>query len=81
MNNRGYAKSHIGDYEGAITDFDRAIELDPDDGWPYTYRGYSKMNIGDHEGAIIDFNRAVEIDPNDTYSQEMRDLARSHVEG
>ena len=61
-----------GDYESAIPDFDRAVELDPDDAGQYDHRGFAKMSIGDYEGAIADFDRAIELDPADTYAQQSR---------
>ena len=53
--NRGLAKYELEDYEGAIADYDRAIELKPKFAEAYYNRGVAKGFLGDHEGAIADF--------------------------
>jgi tetratricopeptide (TPR) repeat protein len=45
-NNRGFAKSKLGDQKGAITDFDTAIKIDPQYAEAYFYRGGHKFNQG-----------------------------------
>ena len=56
---RGNAKSGLEDYRGAILDFSKAIELEPN-GRYYYYRGLAKSNLNDFAGAILDFDKAVE---------------------
>jgi tetratricopeptide (TPR) repeat protein len=60
--NRGFAWYSTGEFKHAITDFAKAIELDPT---PLAYhdRGLARMLSGDIERAIADFNQAVELDP------------------
>jgi tetratricopeptide (TPR) repeat protein len=58
---RGSLKHSIGDYVGAIKDFTKAIELDPENDTYYLCRGHSIDNFGDHVGAIKDFTKAIEI--------------------
>lgn len=64
--NRGMMRSRLGDREGAIQDFNRAIDLNPDYGEAYTNRGAEKDEMGDYSGAILDYDKAIQIDPNDT---------------
>jgi Flp pilus assembly protein TadD len=59
----GIAKHHTGDLEGALTDFDKAIELAPSDGFIYMMRGAIKKEKGDLDGALRDLNKAIELDP------------------
>jgi Flp pilus assembly protein TadD len=59
--NRGFAKQAKGDVDGAIADFNRAIELDPKQPRAYMNRGFAKPAKGDHDGAIADYNRALEL--------------------
>src|ERR1043166_1930531 len=61
-NNRGNAKDAKGDLDGAIADYDRAIELDPKYASAYYNRGDAKDDKGDLDGAIADFKRATELD-------------------
>jgi tetratricopeptide (TPR) repeat protein len=51
------------DYYGAITDFNKAIELDPNDDDAYYNRGRSKHSLKDHSGAIEDYTKAIELSP------------------
>ena len=61
--NSARTKLDLGDYTGAIQDYNKAIELNPDDGFAYEMRGYAKDNLGDDKGAIQDYSRAIELDP------------------
>ena len=58
-----YAKHDLGDYRGAIQDYNKAIELDPDNTATYNNRGNAKYALGDYRGAIQDYNKAIELDP------------------
>ena len=49
-------------YEEALTDFNRAIDLDPDDAWVIISRG-EHTGYGRYEEALTDFNRAIDLDP------------------
>ena len=62
-NSRGLAKEIKGDHDGAIADYNRAIELDPKQSRPYRNRGFAKLAKGDHDGAVADYNRAFELNP------------------
>ncbi len=65
---RGNAKYASGDYKGAIIDFDKALELNPD-AIIYSNRGSAKGKLGDKTGAIMDFDKSLELNPEnaDTY--------------
>ena len=52
-----------GDLDGALTDLNRAIELNPNLAQIYTIRGKVKEAKGDLIGAAADFNKAVELKP------------------
>jgi len=49
--------------DGALADFDRAIELDPKNAVAYYNRGHAKWVKKDAAGALADCNRAIELDP------------------
>ena len=72
----GISKGEQGDYAGAIADFDRAIELDPDYALAYLNRGNAKSFKGDHEEAIIDFDRAIDLDPSNAEAYYNRGIAK-----
>ena len=63
--NRGFDKADQGDHYGAISDYTKAIEIDPKYQEAYLNRGYAKHMIKDYEGAINDFNKVLTIDKND----------------
>lgn len=60
---RGYALSVSGDKEGALRDFERAIELDPENADAFANRGILRFWDGDHSGADEDFGTAERLDP------------------
>jgi tetratricopeptide (TPR) repeat protein len=49
---------------GAIVDYNKAIELNPDNSLAYNNRGAAKSNLGDKQGAIVDYDKAIELNPN-----------------
>lgn len=63
-NNRGIAYGNMGDYDKAIYDHNKAIELDPTFAKAYNNRGLDYVNKEDNDRAIVDYNRAIELDPN-----------------
>ena len=62
--NRGNQKFHSGDLEGALEDYDLAIEIDPDYAPAYYNRGMAYEDLGDYDMALMDYTTAIEIDPN-----------------
>lgn len=74
---RGLIRSHSQeDFEGAIADFSRAIELDPDRAETYNYRGTSYFWLKEFQKALADYNRAIELDPNLTLAYYNRGYVR-----
>ncbi len=57
----GYAKHNSGDFQSAISDFSKSIELNPNYSDAYNFRGMSKYKSGDKSGACSDWKRAVEL--------------------
>ncbi|MYG05329.1 tetratricopeptide repeat protein, partial [Candidatus Poribacteria bacterium] len=53
-----------GDYNGAIADYDRYIELNSGDAEAYYRRGQAKKALGQHDAAQADFQKAKALDPN-----------------
>jgi len=73
---RGFVKSELGDYYGAISDLNQAIEFDPNDAGAYEYRGEYKCDLKDYQGAITDFTKAIEFDPNNADFYYNRGIAK-----
>ena len=56
-------KHNRGDYTGAISDLDKAIELDPNYAPAYYNRGVAKAELKQYSEAIADYDKAIELDP------------------
>jgi tetratricopeptide (TPR) repeat protein len=81
-----------GDYQQAIVELSKAIELDPDYDWALAHRGESYRMIDEIDLAIADLDRAIELDPEyswalasrgecfyekDDYAKAIEDLTRA----
>ena len=75
--NRGIEKGKEGDLDGAITDFTRAIELNPKDDAPYYNRAQAKWLKKDAAGAIADYTRAIELGSTNPAAYNNRGNARA----
>ncbi len=60
---RGVLERSKGDLEGALADFNKAIENRPDFTEIYVVRGTIKNDKGDLDGAVADYNKAIEMNP------------------
>ena len=58
---RGQAKDGLKDFSGAIHDFSKAIEIDPENPANYSCRGFAKEELKDYQGAIDDWKIALEL--------------------
>jgi tetratricopeptide (TPR) repeat protein len=73
--NRGMTLLILNDPQQAIKDFNRSIELRPDEGWIYGVRGFAYTLISDIRPAIEDFNHALKSDPDEGWIYMGRGLA------
>jgi tetratricopeptide (TPR) repeat protein len=60
----GVQKAIKQDYRGALSDLNRAIQLDPNFSYAYNGRGAIKGEINNVQGALSDLNRAIQLNPN-----------------
>lgn len=67
---RGRADYVLGEYEGAIANFARSIELDPEDAEPYIWRGEAYAKLGEFDRAMPDLATALKLRP---------DYAKAHA--
>lgn len=74
--NIGLGKQLNGDLDGAIADYDSAIELHPKFTTAYVNRGVAKQSKGDLDEALADFNRALEINPKSASANHCRGLIK-----
>ena len=71
-NERGNDYSNLGQYERAIEDYKKAIELNPNDDVAYYYRGIAYYFLNQYERALKDFDKALKINPNNTFAKNNR---------
>ena len=62
--NRGIMRRENGDLDGAIQDYDLAIQINPNQVQTYNNRGNARRDTGDLEGAMSDYDTAIRIKPN-----------------
>ena len=75
-NKRGTARSALGDYQGAITDYDKAIEINPQLVQAYYNRGNAKRALGARQDAIIDYDKAIELNSRYTEASILRTVLK-----
>ena len=60
---QGLEKFDSGNYQGAIDDWTKTIEIYPQNAAAYYNRGNAKKELNDYQGAIADYTKTIEIDP------------------
>lgn len=61
--NRGISRFNKLDFDSALEDFNKAIELDPKSVHAYHYRGAAYAHKERYDLAIKDYDKAIELDP------------------
>ena len=74
------SRIHLEDYKGAIFDFTKAIELNPQSPDAYYARGIAKVHLEDYRGAIADYNKTIELNPKSADAYYARSIAK-HIFG
>lgn len=81
----GLAKISAGQYEGALEDYDKAIEINPNSSNAYYYRSLVKMHLSERSGinmkqsALLDQERSLEINPDDAKALYFNAITRQAV--
>ena len=57
----------MGNYDEALKDYDKAIELDPNYTFAYNNRGLAFYKLDKFEEALKDYDKAIELDPSYTF--------------
>ena len=63
LGHRGVICLMMEQYDRALADFDRAIELDPHYAWAIACRGVTHRRLKQYDRALADFERAIRLDP------------------
>jgi len=72
----GNRKKELKNFEGAILDYNKVIELDPTYNFAYYNRAEAKLGIKDYRGAIEDYSKNIEIYPNDSKAYYKRGIIK-----
>jgi tetratricopeptide (TPR) repeat protein len=64
-------------YQSAIADYTKAIELNPNVASSYLWRGIARSSLQDYQGAMADLNKAIELDPQNAYAYNRRATVRT----
>jgi tetratricopeptide (TPR) repeat protein len=75
---RGFAEQKRSDFDGAIADYTKAIQLKPHFVYAYYDRGLSKKAKGDLDGAIADYSKVIELKPRYAYAYCTRQNVLGH---
>ena len=59
---RGISYDKLGQFEDAIADFTRVLELDPTNVNAFFNRGSAYDSLGQYEKAVADYTRALDLD-------------------
>ncbi|MCW5314275.1 tetratricopeptide repeat protein [Nostoc sp. KVJ3] len=75
----GVNKYDVGNYEGAIEDFNQVIQSDPKNAMAYNRRGDAYYRLGDYEQAKADSSQAILLNPQDANAYFDRGFAFSEL--
>ena len=73
---RGNEKYDLEDFKGALSDYTKAIKINPQYVDAYIERGNVKLDLSIYKGAISDYTKAIKINPKDGDAYYGRGYAR-----
>jgi type IV pilus biogenesis/stability protein PilW len=77
---RGLTYLSQGQFEWAIAEYDKAIELDPNLAEAYVRRAFVYKVLGQYEQAMADYDKAIELSPNNAMFYNDRGFAYAEQE-
>ena len=72
--NRGAAYQKLFEFDAALNDYSKAIQLNDNNPNVFLYRGYLYYQTNEYEQAIRDFNIVIEIDPENPFAYYNRGM-------
>ena len=72
--NEGIALYQQGDYQGALSKFEKATEADPTLAAAWSDKGCALGRLGERDAALDAFKKALEMDPDNREAREGKDL-------
>ena len=74
-NNRGVAYDDKGEFDRAVADYNKAIDLNPDYVDAYNNRGGAYHDKGEFDRAVADYNKAIDLKSDYAQAYNNRGLA------
>jgi tetratricopeptide (TPR) repeat protein len=74
---RGFAWKRLGDKDKAISDFDEAIRMNPNEALAWRVRGATYASKADYAHTLADYTESIRIDPENPDSRHHRVVLRS----
>lgn len=78
LNNMGYSRLKIKEYEKAIIDFEQAIKIKPDFAFPYNNKGFALLQLGKTTEALEFIEESIKLDSENSYAY--KNLALYYLE-
>jgi tetratricopeptide (TPR) repeat protein len=72
----GLIHSRLGNFDQALMEYDRALQLDPENVYALHNRGYTYSILERYDDAIADLDRAIEIDSTSAHAYSSRGMAK-----
>ena len=78
--NSGIKRLEQGDYQGAIDDFTKAIEINPTLVAAYYNRAIARHQLQNYQRAIANFTKVIQFNPNDAKAYKERGYVELEVD-
>ena len=76
---KGEKAYKAGNFQEAVTNFTKAIQIDPNDAMAYYNRGVAYADQKQYDRAIADYGKAIQIDPNYANAYNNRGIAYKNL--
>ncbi|MCI4671508.1 MAG: tetratricopeptide repeat protein [Bacteroidia bacterium] len=77
--NRGLSQISMGEWENALTDIEKAIEIDSASSQAWYFKGLALLTGKKHDSAIDALSKAIRIDPSNAYFYLYRGFAKQKM--
>lgn len=81
LSNQGATLHGLAQYQEALKQYNKAIELDPNYGSAYYNRGLTLSDLENYKDAIRDFTKAIKLNPHDHEAYYNRALCHRNLKG
>jgi tetratricopeptide (TPR) repeat protein len=76
---RGFAYSHLEQYETAVGDFEQAIRINPNSAYPYFGRGFAQVKLEKYRDSLADFEQTIKMEPEFAHAYFWRGIAQANL--